>query len=228
MSVETVLMKCVNSECGDTWKTGNIKLSEHEYQLIDPNCDKCGTSGFIEEFLKVIEETPMNEIKRLVEEAKSIYSAWNWDMIEAEMGSSHDRGAFRELVTMYTKMVKHIESPSNQGEATRLREALTEVFNLLEEHQPDWYLGGHYRRMKAALSSHTEDTGIQKVRTTDEGEVAEYIMDSLKKNGFNGTTLEMIDLDEEPIDRLYAGRITIVFDFPDPNAIPGINTEEGQ
>lgn len=42
-------------------------------------------------------------------EAKSIYEAMNWDMLEAEMESGYDRGGFRELVDMYPKLVDEIE-----------------------------------------------------------------------------------------------------------------------
>lgn len=35
--------------------------------------------------------------------------------------------------------------------APELYESLKEVFALLNEHEPVWYLQGHYKRMKAAL-----------------------------------------------------------------------------
>lgn len=38
-----------------------------------------------------------------------------------------------------------------EKENERLREALEESFKLLEDHQPEWYLMGHYKRFSKAL-----------------------------------------------------------------------------
>jgi len=90
--------------------------------------------------------------KRLIDGDKML------EAVDGIIGSPYDH---EKIILLYYHIKEgRFDIPSNQGEAERLRESLTEVFNLLEEHQPDWYLGMHYKHMKAALSSHTEDTAI--------------------------------------------------------------------
>lgn len=45
------------------------------------------------------------------------------------------------------------ENEQLQAKAAGMREALTEIFTLLEEHEPNWYLRKHYNIIKNALSS---------------------------------------------------------------------------
>jgi len=138
------------------------------------------------------------EATRLLAEAKSIYSAWNWDMLEAEMESGYDQGAFRDLVTMYVKMVDHIERleialhthksydktvSELHDENTRLRDALEKIVTLIDREA--------FRTVQnvaiEALSSHTEDTGIQlrpEVRWFAE-QMEKTLRDNDHKGGWN-------------------------------------------
>jgi hypothetical protein len=65
-------------------------------------CDSCGTRETKSAFHYMGID--------LTIEAKSIYEAWNWEMLEAQMESEYDRGAFRELVKMYENLVDNAES----------------------------------------------------------------------------------------------------------------------
>ncbi|MHB1419526.1 MAG: hypothetical protein ACYCX4_08020 [Bacillota bacterium] len=50
-----------------------------------------------------------------------------------------------------TSPQEHHSNANLIAAAPDMYEALEELFNLLEEYQPNWYLNGHYKRALAAL-----------------------------------------------------------------------------
>mgnify|MGYP001335250145 CR=1 FL=1 len=67
-----------------------------------------------------------------------------------------------ELVDTIEAMRKHIEALQQENEQLRAqvaqyRDALKEIFKLLEEHEPIWYLRKHYNLITVALSDTPAD-----------------------------------------------------------------------
>lgn len=46
---------------------------------------------------------------------------------------------------------RYIPLDMTADDVDALRDSLKELYDLLEEHQPEWYLNGHYKRAKMAL-----------------------------------------------------------------------------